>query len=403
MLNGKKILLGVCGSIAAYKSTELVRQLVKQGAQVKVLMTGEATKFISALTLETLSKNAVISDISDNSSWNNHVELGLWADLYLVAPASANTIAKFANGLCDNIVTATYLSARCPVFLAPAMDVDMWQHPSTKGNMNRLIEYGNYVIDVGTGELASGLIGPGRMAEPENIVAALSAFFQRDMSSKLRGKKILISAGPTREPLDPVRFFSNHSSGKMGIAIASAMLNAGAEVTLVVGPVSVALPLGVRLVQVETAAQMFEAMLQHFTNADVCIMCAAVADFTPDQPASQKLKKSKGVESISLKPTVDILAELGRRKLVHQILVGFALETRDALNSATAKLESKNLDLIVVNTLEDEGAGFGVDTNKVTFINRQHQINELPLQSKHNVATRIVEVIIDMLPQHNIV
>jgi len=406
MLKGKKIALAVCGSIAAYKSAELVRLLVKAGADVRVLMTNDATQFITALTLSTLSKKPVLNALVDEQSWNSHVELGLWADVYLIAPASANTIAKLANGLCDNLVTATYLSARCPVFVAPAMDLDMWQHPSTKRNVHRLIDDGVNLIDVENGELASGLVGPGRMAEPQNIVTALEKFLAKKtaVKKKLTGINALVSAGPTREYIDPVRYISNESTGKMGIAIAEALANLGANVELVLGPVNQTVShQGITVTNVETAAEMHDALMQRFPQSDVTVMCAAVADFTPTESQSQKIKKQNAGLVLELKPTVDILAEMGAAKKANQIVVGFALETHDERKFAQEKLEKKNLDFIVLNSLRDAGAGFGHDTNKITIFNRQSDAYELPLLSKSEAAQKLVEHVAAALPQpHNV-
>lgn len=397
-LKGKKILLGVCGSIAAYKSAILIRLLIKEGATVKVIMTREAGKFISPLSLSTLSKNLVLSEltIENDSLWNNHVELGLWADLFLIAPASANTISKFANGICDNLLTAVYLSARCPVLISPAMDEDMWAHPSTKRNIQLLKQYDNIVLNVSHGELASGLFGKGRMMEPEEIVSRISLYF--NSSQLLKGKKILISAGPTYESIDPVRFIGNHSSGKMGYALAEACIKNGAEVTLISGPVNISTPERLKkFIPIKTADELFNATTKAFTNSDITIMAAAVADYKPLNTASNKIKKKEDQFKIELVKTKDILSELGKKKKKNQLLIGFALETENELANAKEKLKSKNLDLIILNSLKDDGAGFGTDTNKVTIIDNGGKKKELPLKMKTEIAHDIVNIIISKL------
>ena len=397
-LKGKKILLGVCGSIAAYKSAILIRLLIKEGATVKVIMTREAGKFISPLSLSTLSKNVVLSELTiDNDSlWTNHVELGLWADLFLIAPASANTISKFANGICDNLLTAVYLSARCPVLISPAMDEDMWAHPSTKRNIQLLKQYDNIVLNVSHGELASGLFGKGRMMEPEEIVSRISLYF--NSSQLLKGKKILISAGPTYESIDPVRFIGNHSSGKMGYALAEACIKNGAEVTLISGPVNISTPERLKkFIPIKTADELFNATTKAFTNSDITIMAAAVADYKPLNTASNKIKKKEDQFKIELVKTKDILSELGKKKKKNQLLIGFALETENELANAKEKLKSKNLDLIILNSLKDDGAGFGTDTNKVTVIDNGGKKKELPLKMKTEIAHDIVNIIISKL------
>lgn len=408
-LAGKKIVLAVTGSIAAYKSALLVRLLVKEGAEVRVLMTSSASDFISALTLSTLSGNKVFSDLVDQkeNSWNSHVELGLWADVMLVAPASANTIAKFAGGICDNIITAVYLSARCPVVIAPAMDEDMWRHPATQSNITRLKSFGNQIIPVGEGELASGLVGQGRMAEPEEILEYLTkhvavsspASKKKNQKKKLSGKRALVTAGPTYEAIDPVRFIGNHSSGKMGIAIAEELAEQGASVTLVLGPTSLAPDhAGVITQRVTSAQEMFDAATQLFAKADIAVLSAAVADFTPEKAASEKIKKgSEDRLNLSLVKTKDILATLGESKRNGQILVGFALETRDELKNARKKLRKKNLDFIVLNSLKDAGAGFRHDTNRITIIDRNEKVFPYELKSKQEVAADIVNFIIQKL------
>jgi phosphopantothenoylcysteine decarboxylase / phosphopantothenate---cysteine ligase len=396
MLNGKKVLVGVTGSIAAYKTAFLVRLLVKEGASVKVIMTPAAKEFITPLTLSTLSKNPVLSDLSAGATgeWNNHVDLGLWADMMVIAPASANTISKMASGACDNLLIATYLSARCKVYLAPAMDLDMLKHPATAYNLEKVKSYGNIIIPPAHGELASGLIGEGRMAEPEEIVSFLADDLKKDLP--LAGKKALVSAGPTYEAIDPVRFIGNHSSGKMGIAIAEELARKGAEVKLVCGPSPVQVGnKTVKRIDVTTADEMYEACMREFVSADIAIMCAAVADYKPAIAAKEKIKKSDSSRTIELVPTKDILAELGRMKREKQLLVGFALETESEETNAKTKLERKNLDLIVLNSLRDAGAGFGGDTNKISIIDRHNKTHNFELKSKAEAAADIVNHIIN--------
>lgn len=394
-LAGRKIVLGVTGSIAAYKAAHLCRLLKKEGAEVKVVMTASASAFITPLTLSTLSNNPVQIDmVKHDSTWNNHVELGLWADLMVIAPASANTIAKCAYGLCDNLLNAVYLSARCPVMIAPAMDHDMFLHLSTQHNIKELKTFGNLIVGPATGDLASGLIGEGRMEEPEIILQHIQNFFED--STQLKGKRVLVSAGPTHEHIDPVRYISNHSSGKMGFAIADELTRRGAKVTLVAGPNNLSKPSHLNYVSVHSANDMHDACMKEFAKSDISIMSAAVADFTPEISANQKIKKASGLNSILLKPTVDILAEMGKAKSKKQMLVGFALETQDAIKYGTDKLQRKNLDLIVVNTLEDAGAGFGGDTNKITLIDKQNNITSFELKSKTEVARDIVNKIIHL-------
>lgn len=397
MLEGKKILLGVCGSIAAYKSATLVRLLVKAGANVQVVMTPDSTNFITPLTLSTLSKNPVYYEYfkTETGEWNNHVELGLWADMMVIAPASANTMAKMAGGLVDNLLTAVYLSAKCPVYFAPAMDLDMWKHDATRDNINQLQNFGNILIPPGSGELASGLHGEGRMAEPDEIVAFLDA----DISKKLPliNKSILITAGPTYEAIDPVRFIGNHSSGKMGFAIADELASLGASIILVAGPTAQKSKYhSIKRIDVTSAAEMLEACIQYFNQADACIMCAAVADYTPAHVAQQKIKKSEEQFSIELKKTTDILKTLGRQKRRDQILVGFALETNNEEEHAIEKLKKKNLDFIVLNSLNDSGAGFKSDTNKITLIDSQLNKTHFGLKSKtevaHDICAKLVEL-----------
>lgn len=397
MLRGKKILLGVCGSIAAYKAANLIRLLVKEHAEVRVVMTSSACSFITPLTLSTLSKNPVITEFVKDSSgtWNNHVDLGLWADIYLVAPASANTMAKCAHGLCDNVLTAAYLSVRCPVIFAPAMDLDMYQHPATRKNISLLKEYGNVVLDAEFGELASGLTGQGRMPEPEHVLEYLNNHFSVAQGA-LSGKKVLITAGPTFEPIDPVRFIGNRSTGKMGYAISEACVEAGASVTLISGPTSLNFPANVEGIRVEEASEMCDKVLDCSEDADIIILAAAVADFRPKVYHSGKIKKKEGEEHLNLflEKNPDIAKELGKRKNANQFIVGFALETDNEIENAKAKIKSKNLDLIVLNSLNDKGAGFGYDTNKITLINKNNTISSFELKSKKEAAKDIVDQII---------
>jgi phosphopantothenoylcysteine decarboxylase / phosphopantothenate---cysteine ligase len=394
MLQGKKILLGVCGSIAAYKTAVLIRLLKKSGAEVQVIMTHSAKSFITPLTLSTLSNNPALSEFQKDESgqWNNHVELGLWADLLLIAPATANTMAKMASGITDNLLGAVYLSARCPVLFAPAMDLDMYQHPSIKQAMQQLSEYGNIFIEAEHGELASGLIGTGRMAEPEHIIEYLDEFFAK--TGKLRGKKVLITAGPTYEAIDPVRYVGNHSSGKMGLEIGLQAKNEGAEVTMVLGPNTLPVKLfeGLTIIDVTTAQEMYQACVDNFPVQDIVVMAAAVADYTPAEPASQKIKKSDEFFNLEMTKTIDIAQSLGEMK-ENQLLVGFALETENELKNAQAKLKKKNLDFIVLNSLGEEGAGFKHDTNKITIISADNKVKEFELKSKTDVAKDIIDEI----------
>lgn len=392
-LKNKKILLGISGSIAAYKSALLVRLLVKEEADVKVIMTESAKDFITPLTLSTLSKNPVLSSFTkgDSGEWNSHVELGLWADVMIIAPASANTLAKCANGICDNLLIATYLSAKCPVFFAPAMDLDMYKHPSTIENLHKLTSYGNHIINAEFGELASGLVGEGRLAEPEQIVHKLTRHFSK--IAVFEGKKVLITAGPTQEPIDPVRFISNHSSGKMGFAIAEAFEMAGADVMLVSGPVSIASPKGVKVEKVQSARQMFETTAKYFAESDIVVFSAAVADYTPLHVADKKIKKNEDVFNIEMTKTTDIAATLGHQKISGQIIVGFALETDNEFENAKGKLERKNFDFIVLNSLQDIGAGFRYDTNKIKIINQEGKIYDFDLKTKKEVAQDILTTI----------
>lgn len=395
-LAGKNIVIAVCGSIAAYKIASLIRLLIKADARVNVVMSKEATAFITPLTLSTLSKNPVLIDYyqPNTGEWNNHVEIALNADYILVAPATANTLAKMANGFCDNLLTAVYLSAKCPVLFAPAMDLDMWKHPSTQSNINKLSSYGNILIPPGKGELASGLVGEGRLAEPEEILDFLVKFSEKGLP--LAGKKALVSAGPTYEAIDPVRFIGNHSSGKMGYAIATQLEELGADVTLVSGPSALKLPKGVDTISVTSAAEMLHACEEHFDAADIVVMSAAVADYTPVEVANQKIKKKENEFSIVLKKTADILATLGAKKKENQLLVGFALETNNELENAKDKLIRKNLDFIVLNSMQDKGAGFATDTNKVTIIDRAGNTHEFSLKSKEEVAKDICSIIVSL-------
>ena len=397
-MRDKKIILGVTGSIAAYKSAVLTRLLVKAGAEVKVVMTASAHDFITPLTLSTLSKNPVLTDfVKDKTGqWNNHVDLGLWADLMLIAPASANTMAKMANGLCDNLLLAVYLSARCPVLFAPAMDLDMLQHPATVANIEKLLRIGNRIVQPNYGELASGLTGKGRMAEPEEILAAVEDHFID--SSSLKGKNILVTAGPTYEALDPVRFIGNHSSGKMGFAIAEEFARRGANVNLVSGPTSQRVSNGLITVHhVTSAEEMYNACSSLFATSDVAVLAAAVADYRPESVSEQKIKKNGENLMLQLTKTTDIAASLGKIKHNGQIIVGFALETENEHTNALKKLETKNFDLIVLNSLNDKGAGFGHDTNKISIINRKHDVKTFDLKNKSEVARDIVQSIIETL------
>ncbi len=397
MLNGKTIILGVTGSIAAYKAVVLLRLFKKAGANVKVVTTASVDHFVGELTWSSLSAQPVFNGLWEEG-WSEHVELGTTADLMVVAPATANTLAKFAHGLCDNALTAVYLAARCPVIVAPAMDADMYIHPRTAANLRQLETDGVQVLPVGQGFLASGLEGPGRMMEPEEIFEAVTRHFS---TGPLTGKKVLITAGPTREDIDPVRYITNHSSGKMGFALAETARDLGADVTLVTGPVRLQPPSGMNVVQVGSAEEMFEAVTADSAQQDIIIKAAAVADYTRANPADQKVKKKEGELAIELKRTKDILKFLGAHKPSQQILVGFALETNNALEHARNKLNRKQLDLIVLNTLEDQGAGFGHDTNVVTLIDKLGGENRLPRQSKQEVARAIFEYIQTVFLNHN--
>lgn len=398
MLTNKNILLGVCGSIASYKSATLTRLLVKAGANVRIIMTREATSFITPLTLSTLSKNPVLINYFDPDSgvWNNHVDIGLWADLMIVAPASANTLAKFSNGLCDNLLSAAYLSAKCPVFFAPAMDLDMWRHPATQKNIHTLISYGNKMIEPAYGELASGLIGEGRMAEPEDIISFLSTGLKKKLP--LENKKALVTAGPTYEAIDPVRFIGNHSSGKMGFAIAEELSALGAAVTLITGPTSLKLSdQTVSRIDITTAEEMLKAALDNFPQSDIGILSAAVADYRSAEVSETKIKKEGSDLTLNMVRTVDVLATLGQEKKQGQILVGFALETNNEEENAIAKLRKKNLDFIVLNSLRDAGAGFKNDQNKITIIDRDLTKESFDLKSKREVAKDICQKVLDLI------
>lgn len=396
ILSGKKVLLGISAGIAAYKSAFLVRLFVKAGAEVKVVMTPSAKEFVTSLTLSTLSKNEVFSTFTneenENATWNNHVELALWANFFVIAPATANTLSKMAGGICDNLLMATYLSAKCPVYYAPAMDLDMYKHPSVQEAFEKLAAYGNIQIPAGVGELASGLYGEGRMAEPEEIIS----FIEKDIASKLplQNRKVLITAGPTYEAIDPVRFIGNHSSGKMGYALAETAAGMGAQVVLVSGPTHLKTTSNlIEQIAVTSAQEMYEACQAHYAGVDIAILSAAVADFKPKIKASQKIKKDSATLSIELEPTQDILASLGEIKK-NQLLVGFALETENEIENAKKKLRKKNLDLIVLNSLNDKGAGFGSETNKITIINKEEKVKTFDLKSKTEVAADIFNEII---------
>ncbi len=393
--NGKKILLGISGSIAAYKVASLIRLLIKDGHEVRCIMTEAACQFISTLTIATLSKNQVYKDFFSDEGWHNHVALGLWADVFLIAPATANTLSKLATGAADNMLTATYLSAKCPIIIAPAMDLDMWHHGSTKHNINVIKSYGNTFIPVGFGELASGLVGDGRMAEPEEIVEFLKDTFL--LSNDLQGIKILVTAGPTYEHLDPVRFIGNYSSGKMGIAIANEAVKRGAEVHLVLGPTSNLPNEQVQLTKVTSAQQMYEACSQNFNNYDIVVFSAAVADYRPAEVANEKIKKNDAEMSILLHKNIDIAFTLGQTKRDGQVLVGFALETNDEEANAIKKIHKKNLDFIVLNSLNDKGAGFGHETNKITIIRKDGSNQKFDLKSKSEVAKDILNEVINCL------
>ena len=385
--------MGITGSIAAYKAAYLTRALIKKGAEVQIVMTPSGKEFITPVTLSALTGKPVVSEFftANDGSWHSHVELGLWADAMLVAPATASTIGKMANGIADNMLITTYLSAKCPVFVAPAMDLDMFVHPSTQHNLERLRSYGNHIIEPATGELASHLEGKGRMEEPDCIVACLENFFSRRQS--LAGRKIVITAGPTYEKIDPVRFIGNYSSGKMGFALAADCAARGAEVVLVAGPVSLPTPPSVRRTDVESAAQMYDAATQEFSDADAALCCAAVADYAPAAYSEQKLKRTGENLVLTLSPNKDIAAELGRMKRAGQCVAGFALETEHETVNAQEKMQRKNLDFIVLNSLREQGAGFRVDTNKVTIFEQNGNKTEYPMKSKREVAADIVDVL----------
>ncbi|PIP54183.1 MAG: bifunctional phosphopantothenoylcysteine decarboxylase/phosphopantothenate--cysteine ligase CoaBC [Bacteroidetes bacterium CG23_combo_of_CG06-09_8_20_14_all_32_9] len=398
LLQGKHIILGVTGSIAAYKAAQLTRLLIKEGAEIKIVVTPAAKEFITPITLSALSKNPVLCDFFQlqTGGWNSHVELGIWGDIMLIAPASANTIAKMAHGICDNLLLTTYLSARCPVFIAPAMDADMFSHPATKQNLQILKSFGNSVIEPTFGELASGLEGKGRMEEPENIVSEIIHFF--GLKKKLKGKRVIVTAGPTVEAIDPVRFISNHSSGKMGYSIANCLASEGAEVILISGPVTAnKVHNQIKIINVVSAAEMFDAANKWFTMSDAAILAAAVADYTPVKVSEIKIKHSQNVTSIQLEPTRDIAAHLGSIKKAHQVIIGFALETDNEVENAKLKLKNKNLDLIVLNSLNDKNAGFETETNKVTFIDNNNNIRKFELKHKSKVAEDIVNELYKLL------
>lgn len=396
MLAGKKILIGITGSIAAYKSILLVRLLIKQGAEVKVIMTPAAKEFVSPVVLSTLSKNSVVTDLVEGTDWSNHVMLGRWADVFVLAPLSCNTLGKMALGFCDNVLLAVYLSATCPVVIAPAMDEDMWRHPATQKNIGQLKAYGHFILEVTEGELASGLFGQGRMAEPEDILIYLTETFFR--TAELKGKKALVTAGPTYEAIDPVRFIGNHSSGKMGFAIAEELYLRGADVTLVAGPTHEQTRYrGISVIKTVSAADMYTAATKAFGNADIAVLSAAVADYKPATVAHEKIKKQEGGLELVLTQTKDILRHLGSIKKPTQYLVGFALETENEKENALKKLQSKNADCIVLNSLRDESAGFGVATNKVTILDRQGKELQTELKPKKAIANDIVSFIISAL------
>lgn len=396
LFKGKNVIVGVTASIAAYKSAHLIREFVKKGANVKVIQTPDSKNFVTPLTLSTLSKNPVLSDFvkeDDKDVWNNHVEIGLWADFFVIAPATAKTLSKMANGECDNLLLTTYLSAKCPVFFAPAMDLDMFKHQSTKENIDKLISFGNVYLPPGDGELASGLSGKGRMAEPDEIVASIEKELFNNLP--LKDKHVLVTAGPTYEAIDPVRFIGNHSSGKMGFAIAKSAADHGANVTLVAGPTNQKVDHdNIEVVNVISAQEMYDKCHYYFRQSDIAILSAAVADFTPQKVSNIKEKKTSAELSIHLKKTKDILKSLGDIKANHQLLIGFALETNDELTNAKSKLVNKNLDFIVLNSLKDDGAGFNHDTNKITIINRDNKIFNFGLKSKRDVADDIINHLI---------
>lgn len=394
ILKGKKIILGVTGSIAAYKSAILTRLLIKAGAEVQIIMSTSAFDFITPLTLATLSKRPVLSQFQKDETgvWNNHVELGLWADLFLVAPISANTLAKFANGICDSLLSAVYLSARCPVMVAPAMDLDMYQHPSVQSNIQKLTSFGNSILDAESGELASGLSGQGRMMEPEHIITKVQEFFS--IKTDFKGKKVLITMGPTQEALDPVRYISNHSSGKMGLALANAFLSRGAEVFVISGPISLEVSKqAFHWQDVKSAQQMFDAANKIHSEMDICVFAAAVADYAPAEIAPEKIKKSDATLSISLAKNIDIAASLGEKKTPNQVHIGFALETENEAKNAQSKLSKKNFDMIVLNSMKESGAGFQVDTNKVHIFHASGLAVQSEVAPKNKIAALIIDQI----------
>ncbi|SEF51829.1 bifunctional phosphopantothenoylcysteine decarboxylase/phosphopantothenate--cysteine ligase CoaBC [Parabacteroides chinchillae] len=399
ILKGKHIILGITGSIAAYKAACIIRGLVKKGAEVQVVITPAGKEFITPITLSALSSNPVISDFFSNrdGSWHSHVDLGLWADVMLVAPATASTIGKMANGIADNMLITTYLSCKAPVFVAPAMDLDMFAHPTTQQNLDRLRSFGNYIIEPAEGELASHLVGKGRMEEPDRIIEVLESFFAS--KTELEKKKILITAGPTYEKIDPVRFIGNYSSGKMGFALAEACARKGAEVVLIAGPVSLKVnhP-NIKRIDVESAGEMYQAAISEFPTSDAAVLCAAVADYRPENQEPEKIKReTKGDMMLHLVPNKDIAASLGAIKRENQILVGFALETKDEIFHAESKLQRKNFDFIVLNSLRDQGAGFRCDTNKIAIIDRLGEKIEYPLKSKQEVAADIINKLATLL------
>lgn len=399
-LAGKRIILGVTGSIAAYKAVYLLRLLIKEGAEVQIIMTPAAKEFVGPVTFSALSGSAVLSDFfaSEGGNWNSHVDMGVSADLMLVAPITATTLGKMANGVADNLLVTTYLSARCPVILAPAMDMDMYRHPSTQRNIDVLKKYGNLVIEPGSGELASGLEGRGRMEEPEEILRFIKQLGSEPSKKKLLNKRILVTAGPTHENIDPVRFIGNHSSGKMGIAIAEAFAAEGASVSLIIGPVSTEThAAGILVTKVTSASEMYEACRVLMEGMDVAVFNAAVSDFTPVQVSGKKVKRGDGEWKLQLEPTRDIAAEMGKRKREGQILVGFALETDNEEQNAQSKLKKKNLDLVVLNSMRDEGAGFGTDTNRVTMIDRSGNAEKFELKPKSQVASDLVRRVIKLI------
>lgn len=399
-LSGKKILLGISGGIAAYKSILLLRLLVKAGAEVQVVITPSAKDFVSSLVLSTLSRKPVVCELSENDTWANHVQLGRWADLMIIAPATCNTIAKMATGLCDNLLMAVYLSATCPVMIAPAMDEDMWKHGSTKANLARLKDFGNFVLPVGKGDLASGLVGEGRLLEPEEIYAGIVVHFT-PANKPLIGKKALITAGPTYEPIDPVRFIGNHSSGLMGIEIANALTEAGAETTLLLGPTHLQADNEVNTIRVTTADEMYRAATAIFSQTDIAVMAAAVADFKPTNAADQKIKKGSNALQIELVQNPDILAYCGANKMATQLVVGFALETNNEVENAQQKLASKKANIIVLNSLNDKDAGFGTPTNKVSIFEDNGNMTDLPLLTKKQLAKELVLMMINRLHEKN--